>query len=248
MSGEAVGQDGIFIQKPRVQKDEAQAHALASARGFEQERRLRRLIAIGGGWLAAGMMTLVAVGALGILWHRPVPHDRFYVSILHEDGTYDAPAPREDLPPSRRVILFRHTVIQYIMARENYSYEGVNANYRRASVLSAPAERERYQSMMLDKRNPENPVNVYGDGMNAAIADVTSVQVKEDPASPNAVDAVFWIKITAPTQPPRTIRKTARMTWMPADDHIPADVQQNYDPAGIAFTHYSATPDPDAAR
>ena len=31
---------------------------------------------------------------------------------------------------------------------------------------------------MLDKRNPENPAVVYGDGLNAAIADVTAIQVR----------------------------------------------------------------------
>ena len=44
------------------------------------------------------------------------------------------------------------------------------------------------------------------------------------------------------------MRKTARMTWVAAEDRIPAEVQQLYDPAGIAFTYYSSTPDPDATR
>ena len=39
-------------------------------------------------------------------------------------------------------------------SRENYSWEGVNATYARASAMSAPAERDRYQAVMLDKRNP----------------------------------------------------------------------------------------------
>jgi hypothetical protein len=89
---------------------------------------------------------------------------------------------------------------------------------------------------------------VYGDGLNAAIADVTAVQVRPDPASPNAVDAMFVVKITAPNQAPQVVRKTARMTWMPAEDRIPAAIQQIYDPAGIAFTHYSSTIDPEAQR
>lgn len=246
MSGDAMDA-GLLVPRPDVEQQTARV--LAASRGFEQERRLRRFVIIGGGWVAAGMMTLVAAGSLGVLWHRPVAQDRLHVALLHDDGTYDAPVPREDLPPSRRDMLFRHTVIQYVLVRENYSYEGVNANYRRASVLSAPAERERYQSMMLDKKNPENPVVIYGDGLNASIADVTgSVQVRIDPASPNAVDAIFWVKIASPTQGTRSIRKTARMTWMPADDHIPIEVQQTYDPLGIAFTHYTSTPDPDATR
>ena len=222
--------------------------ANAVTHGLERERRLRRLVTIGGGWVVAGMMTSVTVACLAVMWVRPLPRDRFYVAMLHDDGTYDAPEVREDLPRRQREILFRHTVIQYVFARENYSWEGVNANYLRTSAMSAPAERDRYQAVMLDKRNPENPAVVYGDGLNAAMADVTAVQVRPDPASPNAVDAMFVVKITAPNQAPQIVRKTARMTWMPAEDRIPAAIQELYDPAGIAFTHYSSTIDPEAER
>jgi len=222
--------------------------AISSARGLERERRLRRLVTVGGGWAVAAFMTVVAGACLGVMWVRPVPRDLLYVAMMHGDGTYDAPQLREDLPRSQRDMLFRHSVIQYVFARENYSWEGVNANYQRASAMSAPAERDRYQTAMLDKRNPENPAVIYGEGMNAAAVDVTAIQVRADPATPNAVDAMFVLRITAPNQAPRIIRKTARMTWMPAEDHIPPEIQQVYDPLGIAFTHYSSSPDPEAAR
>lgn len=222
--------------------------AVAAARGLERERRIRRLLTVGGGWAVAGVFGAIAAASLAVMATRPMPRDLVYVAVLHDDGTYDAPVVREDLPQSRRDLLFRHAVIQYVYARENYSWEGVNASYRRASAMSAPAERDRYQTVMRDARNPENPAVLYGDGLNAGIADVVAIQVKADPAAPNAVDAVFLLKITAPNQTPRTIRKTARMTWMPAEDRIPLDIQQQIDPAGIAFSHYTSTPDPDAAR
>ena len=222
--------------------------AVAEARRWERERRIRRLLTVSGGWAVAGVMGAIATASLAVMANRPVPRDLVYVAVLHDDGTYDAPVVRDDLPQSKRDMLFRHTVIQYVYARENYSYEGINANYRRASAMSTPAERDRYQAVMRDTRNPENPAVLYGDGLNAGIVDVDRIQVKADPASPNAVDAVFWLKITAPNQAPRTLRKTARMTWMPAEDRIPLDIQQKIDPAGIAFSHYSSTPDPDAAQ
>jgi type IV secretory pathway component VirB8 len=232
-------------------KNEAMAQmveAMGAAQGLERERRIRRLVTVSGGWIVAGIMGAVAVTCLGVMVVRPVPRDLVYVAVLHDDGTYDAPTLREDLPQSRRDVLFRHTVIQYLYARENYSWEGVNANYRQASAMSTPAERDRYQAVMRNPRNPENPAMLYGEGLNAGIADVVAVQVKADPASPNAVDAVFMLKISAPNQPPRTIRKTARLTWMPAEDRMPLEIQQQFDPAGIAFSNYVSTPDPDAAR
>ena len=231
---------------PRGNEQAELSRAFAAARGLERERRIRRLVTIGGGWAVAAFMTLVAAACLGVMWVRPVPRDLLYVAMMHDDGTYDAPRLREDLPRSQRETLFRHTVIQYVFARENYSWEGVNAHYLRASAMSAPAERDRYQAVMLDKRNPDNPAVIYGEGLNAAVADVTAVRVRADPSAPNAVDAMFVLKVTAPNQAPRTIRKTARMTWMPAEDRIPPAIQQVYDPAGIAFTHYASTPDPDA--
>jgi type IV secretory pathway component VirB8 len=233
---------------PRGEKLTEMTRAIAAARGLERERRIRRLVTIGGGWAVAGMMSLIAAACLGVMWVRPVPQDRYYVAMMHDDGSYDAPRLREDLPRSQRDTLFRHTVVQYVFARENYSWEAVNANYQRASAMSAPAERDRYQTAMLDKRNPENPAVIYGEGLNAAAVDVTAIQVRADPATPNAVDAMFVLKVTLPNQAPRTIRKTARMTWMPAEDRIPPEIQQIYDPLGIAFTHYSSTLDPDGAR
>lgn len=242
---------GVALPPECSLKGEALAEvtrAVAAARGMERERRIRRLLTVSGGWVVAGIMGAVAVASLAVMATRPVPRDLVYVAVLHDDGTYDAPVVREDLPQSRRDVLFRHAVIQYVYARENYSWEGVNASYRRASAMSTPAERDRYQTVMRDSRNPENPAVLYGDGLNAGIADVVAIQVKADPASPNAVDAVFMVKITAPNQAPRTIRKTARMTWMRAEDRIPLEIQQQIDPAGIAFSHYTSTFDPDAAR
>jgi hypothetical protein len=95
--------------------------ASAATHGLERERRIRRLVTISGGWVVAGMMTTVAVACLAVMWIRLVPRDRFYVTILHDDGTYNAPEVREDLSRYQRDLLFRHTVIQYVFARENCS-------------------------------------------------------------------------------------------------------------------------------
>jgi type IV secretory pathway component VirB8 len=233
---------------PRGEERDGIARALAGVRALEREGRMRRLVTVFGGWAMAAFMTLVALACLAVMWKRPVPQDRLHVALIHDDGSYEAPQLREDLPASQRDLLFRHTVIEYVRAREDYTWEGVNANYVRTSAMSAPEERDRYQAVMLDRRNPGNPAVVYGEGANAAMAYVTAIQVRVDPAARFAVDAMFVVRVTAPNQAPQTIRKTARMTWMPAADRIPPEVQQLYDPAGVAFTHYASTPDPEAAR
>lgn len=217
-------------------------------RSLERERRIARLLSVAGGWIVAGFMTTVAGGCLAVMYTRPVPQDRLLISVLHDDGTYDAPQVKDDLPKSRREMLFRYTVTQYVRARESYSWEGVQNNYNLVSAISSPDERTRYQRIMLNKHDPENPVLLYGDGLDAAIADVIAIQIKPVQDSPNSVDAVFKVKIVSPKMPDRTIQKTARLAWMAAEDRIPAKVQQEQDPLGIAFTHYTSIVDLVAMR
>ena len=81
---------------------------------LERERRIRRLVTIGGGWIVATLMTGVAVACLGVMWVRPVPQDRHWVAVVNADGTYDPPVVREDLSRSQQAMLFQYTVQQYV--------------------------------------------------------------------------------------------------------------------------------------
>ena len=227
----------------------AQARAaIAEVRGLERERRLRHLVTVAGGWLMAGLMSVVAVASLAVVLHRPVPRDRIAIALLHDDGTYDAPVVREDLPQSRTAILFRHSVVQYVMNRENYTWEGVNNEYKTVTAMSSPAERERYKHVMFDRHNPSNPAVAFGEGTNAGKADVAAIRITTVPASPHEVAATFLLKVTMPGQPVKVVRKTARMTWIAADSEIPPEIQQLYDPMGIAFTYYESIVDPDSGK
>ena len=223
-------------------------HAMAHVDGMERERRIRRIVTVCGGWAFGGMMTVVAAGCLAVMWARPVPQDRPFVIVLREDWTVVSTTPRDDLSDGQKAMLFRHTVEQYVKARENYTWESVNGLYKKVSAMSAPAERARYQTLMLDPKNPDNPAVLYGDGINAASADVTSIVVRPDPNAPFSVSASFVLKVQPRDLPPRYFRKTATMTWMDARDTIPIPIQQQYDPAGIAFAHYASNIDPEAPK
>ena len=233
---------------PRGQALHDAQRAMAHVDGMERERRIRRIVTIGGGWAVAGMMTAVAAGCLAVMWARPVPQDRPFVIVMRDDGSYAPALIRDDLAASQKAMLFRYTVEQYVKARENYTWEGVNSLYKKVSAMSAPAERARYQALMLDPKNPENPAVLYGDGINAASADVTSIVVRPDPNAPFSVSASFVLKVQPRDLPPRYFRKTATMSWMDARDTIPPAVQQQYDPAGIAFAHYASNIDPEAPK
>lgn len=230
---------------PRGDEKAALAAVLAETRKAARRARLRHLVAVGGGWFMAGVMGCVAASALALVWHRPAPKDRLAVAFV-TDGVYEAPVLREDLPKSRREVLLRHSALQYLYGRENYSWESVQANYNRVSAMSAPAEQARYQKTMTDPKDPQNPANRYGSGIGAGTAVVTRALIQEDRATPNALVAVFYVRERLPNQPPREVRKIARMSWMDAQDKIPLAIQQQFDPAGIAFTHYDSDLDPEA--
>jgi type IV secretory pathway component VirB8 len=233
---------------PRGEGLRSAQRAMAYADSMERERRIRRLITIGGGWAVAAMMTAVAGASLAVMWARPVPQDRPFVVVAHDDGTFSPALVRDDLAPGQKAMLFRNTVEQYVKARENYTWEGVNSLYMKVSAMSAPSERARYQAIMLDPKNAENPGVLFGSGINAASADVISIVVRPDANAPYSVSASFVLKVVPPNMAPRYFRKTATMTWMDARDTIPPGVQQQYDPAGIAFAHYASNIDPEAPK
>ena len=131
---------------PRGERLAEITRAISSARGLEQERRIRRLVTIGGGWAMAGMMSLIATACLGVMWTRPAPRDHFYIAMMHGDGTCRLRGRRG--ATAHAFLAFRH---QYKVRRE-YSWEGVNANYRRAS-RERTGERDRYRAVAADKRN-----------------------------------------------------------------------------------------------
>ena len=226
-----------------------QLHAdIKATRRIERDRRLRHLVTVGGGWFMAGVMGLVATGALALVWNRPAPKDRLAIAFARDDGSYEPPTLREDLPATRRDVLFRYTVIQHVYARENYTWEGVNANYRQVSATTTPEERARYQAIMLDPKNKENPAVRFGTGPGATTANVEAIKVVSDRSAPNAVAAQFILRVRPPHGPPRDERHTARMTWMDAADKIPLAVQQQHAPAGIAFSHYESIIDPEGSK
>jgi hypothetical protein len=234
---------------------EVQAH-FADVRSLERERRRMRRVGFWGGWMMAGMMTGVAGLFAGIYLHRPVPRDQLYVAVMHDDGTYEPPVMRDDLTRSQRSMVLRYTLGEYIRCREEYSWESINALYRRCSAMSDLKEQARYQQPILDDANPQNPYRLYGTGASAGRAEVVAMRMQIDPSSPNAVNAFVAVRLTPPdkltagggTAAPKRVRKVIHLTWDDPDIPLPMEVQQMFDPAGIVITHYASDLDPDSPR
>lgn len=238
-----------FVPRPHeiAERDEA----ITGIRKMERERKLRRLVTVGGGWIFGACMTVVAGAAVAIAVHRPVPRDHFSTGFIRADGVYERPLLNEDLPKDRSDILLKYSLIQYVTCWEAYSWQAAPRCYAIVSAMSEPPLRDRFQTARNDKKNPENPVAIYGDGPGSAKADVIAVRVNLDDRAPNAPTVSFVLRITTPGRPDRTIRKTATIAWSPPpaggwatdQDPIPYDIQENYDPMGITIGHYVSTDD-----
>lgn len=227
-------------------------HVFAEVRSLERERRRMRRIGVYGGWAVAGMMTCVAGLFGGIYLHRPVPRDVLYVAVMHDDGTYEPPAPRDDLSRSQRQMVLRYTLGEYIKCREEYSWESVNALYRRCSAMSSPDEQQRYQAPILNDQDPANPYRLYGTGDKAGRVEVVAVRLQTDPSSPNSVNAFVTERLIPPANlsaggssaTPMRVRKIVHLTFDQPEDQLPMEVQQAFDPAGVVITHYTSDVDP----
>ena len=215
----------------------------------ELSRRLNLLSTVMGGWVVAGAATL----GLGLSWFwflaHPAPKPELRIGLIHDDGSYSAPELRDDLTPSQRYNLLVSTGAFYVKLRENYVWEAEKANYDLVSVMSTPDVRDAYQRMILNHKDPRNPETIYGAGVGAGRAMVSDVMVSIDRASPNVMTAYYVLHIQrSGGAAEQSIRRIARMTWEPAANHIPLKVQQQYDPAGIAFTGFEAFDAPGGAQ
>jgi len=253
MSGFAIDRDGEvptgFV--PRSQEVSDNAKVINEIRQMERERKLRRLVTVAGGWVFGGCMTVVAASAVALMVHRPVPHDRLIATFNRADGAYEAPVMVEDLPKARSDILLKYSLIQYINAMESYSWEASNRNYNLVSAMSDKPLQTQFQAIRNDKKNPENPFVIYGNGPGAMKVDVIATKINLDDQSPNAPTAQIKLMITTPGRPDRTLIKTASIIWAPPPaggwetdkDPIPPEIQQQFDPMGITITHYKSVVD-----
>lgn len=212
--------------------------AMSDAREMRRESvRLRRMVT-GGGWAVAAFMTVVATASLAVMAVRPVPQDRLAISLLRADGM-SVPMLRQDMPQSMRETLLTYSLINYVRARESYSWGGEGAQWRQASAMSAPEEQRRYQAFM--KGGDKRPEVLYGRGNSAGTAEALNVTIRADLSASNAATAYFTLRVTMPDKPPVDVPMTAQMTWMDAEQAaLPIEIQQEYDPAGIAMTHYAS--------
>lgn len=222
---------------PRGDQLRLRDDAFHAVHDFERDRRRMAFVTGFGGWMLSAFLAVLLALAMLLVLHRPVPHDRLLVTVLHDDGTYTPPQPIERADETEHELAVRNAMFNYVVARESYTWEAIQHNYDVASALSAPAEQARYQGFILGK-NPERPTAQYGKTGDVAISNVHIFRV-----APNAMEAHFVRTIRQEHGDVVTKeRMIARITYAPSDA-IPATILQQYDPAGILITKYDVAKD-----
>lgn len=117
------------------------------------EVRSRRLA-----WMVAGAACTVAVlEAFALSALTPLKTVEPYTLLVdRQTGYVEALKPLERQTIAADAALTRSFLVQYVIARESFDMVGVQSNYRKVALWSAPSERSAYTSAM-QATNPVSP-------------------------------------------------------------------------------------------
>ena len=115
-------------------------------------------------WIVAagfGVLALVAVGAnFALVPLKTV--EPFVVRVDRATGAVDVmTALRSEKPLSYDEAVTKHFVAQYVRAREGWLAAAAEANFRQVSIMSTPAEQQRWGDAFRPT-NPRSPQVLYG--------------------------------------------------------------------------------------
>jgi type IV secretion system protein VirB8 len=136
--------------------DEAKSWNADRLRAAERSRRLA--------WAVAGFAALVATVAVGaVAALAPLKTvEPFVVRIDRTTGAVDVmTALKSQKPLTYDEALTKHFLAQYVRAREGWLPPAAEANFRQVSIMSTPAEQQRWADAFRPA-NPLSPQVVYG--------------------------------------------------------------------------------------
>ncbi|HEY0437577.1 MAG TPA: VirB8/TrbF family protein, partial [Phenylobacterium sp.] len=140
----------------KVYFDEAKAWDADRLRSAERSRRLAWAVAAG-----AALVATAAVGAVAALapLKTVVP---FVVRVDRATGGVETvSALKSGAPLTYDEAVTKHFLAQYVRAREGWLPAAAEANFRQVSIMSTPAEQERWADAFR-AANPASPQAVYG--------------------------------------------------------------------------------------
>lgn len=147
----------------RVYFDEAKSWNADRVRAAERSRKLAWTVAA-----LASLVATVAVGAVAALTPLKTV-EPYVVRVDRTTGAVDVVSGLKGQKPlSYEEAVTKHFLAQYVRAREGWLAPAAEANFRQVSIMSTPAEQQRWGDAFRPA-NPQSPQVVYGNGGEAQV-------------------------------------------------------------------------------
>jgi type IV secretion system protein VirB8 len=113
-------------------------------------------------WIVAGVLAVVAIcQALALMLLTPLKTVEPYTLMVDKQtGFVQALQPLEPARVAGDTALTQSFLVQYVIARESFDINALQANYRKVALWSADSARSRYIAAM-QPGFPESPLNRY---------------------------------------------------------------------------------------
>jgi len=113
-------------------------------------------------WIVAGILAIVAVcQALALIFLTPLKTVEPYTLMVDKQtGFVQSLQPIEPARINGDAALTQSFLVQYVIARESFDINALQANYRKVALWSADSARSRYIAAM-QPGFPESPLNRY---------------------------------------------------------------------------------------
>ncbi len=116
-------------------------------------------------WLVAIIAAIIAfLEALALVFLIPLKTVEPYTLLVdRQTGNVEALAPLDAQMVTPDAALTRSFLVQYVIARESFTFENLQADYRKVSLLSDKRIAEQYQQSM-NANNPNSPLAYLPNG------------------------------------------------------------------------------------
>ncbi len=143
---------------------EAKSWDADRVRSAERSRRFAWGVAA-----CSGLVASVAIGAVASL--APLKSvEPFVVRVDRATGAVDVmTALKSEKPLTYDEAVTKHFLAQYVRAREAWLAPAAEANFRQVSIMSTPAEQQRWAEAFRPT-NPQSPQVVWGPGADVQVA------------------------------------------------------------------------------
>lgn len=152
---------------------EAKSWETDKVRSLEKSRKLAWIVAG-----SAGVITFLSVIALAMLapLKTSVP---YVVRVDNATGAVDIVSALTNSKTNYGEVMNKYNVQWYVRWREGYSKNLIGDYYKNVGVMSAPQEQSKY-SQWISRKNPDSPLNHYGDSGNVTVTIKSTSFLKEN--------------------------------------------------------------------